>query len=358
MITQRIRVVHAPARTPYARKLTSPYIEIVNETIAIDAEVVPRDMSLKWLLSHRPFDWFDVLHLHHVEFDNLDVLEATLSECSLAGKRVVYTAHDINPVFTPESDYRQKQEMLADQSIAWVCLTDASRRDVEQRFGPCVRTSTIPHGYVVPPTTRVLPIDGLDRRPKYFLFGALRENRDIPTVLYNWRFGRRQRDATLSLLLRSPGYVQLQSEKERWALISAMAAVEPRLHIEVLPFPTDDDVMMAALACNALILPYRWGSHSGQLELAFDLALLPVASGVGYLRDQYRRHAAVACEPVWFDWSDGAEYAYGARFLTALDEAAERVRGVPRATPSVQFIEHRIAEHESIMAAYLDVYSH
>ncbi|MFH8802188.1 hypothetical protein ACH4F6_21700 [Streptomyces sp. NPDC017936] len=352
-----LRVVHAPARTPYARKLTNDRIALVNGTAPRGGEAVPRDMSLTWLLAHRPFDWFDVLHLHHVEFDDPATLRSVLAECSRAGRRVVFTAHDVGPVFGDPGGYHRKLRTLVDARVPFVCLTETSRDELRRRFGTRVRTSVLPHGYVVPPDAVPAPRPGDPGVPRYFLFGSLRENRDIATVLYNWRFGRAQRDTSLSVLLRAPGPVNLRQERERWDLLGRTAAADPRLRVDVLPFPSDDDVVEAALGCDALILPYLWGSHSGQLELAFDLGLTPVASAVGHLREQYRRHAGVLDEPIWFDWSDGDEYAYGARFLAALDEAAARLRAGRRPRRAREFAEHRALEHEAVLAGHEEVYA-
>lgn len=352
-----LRVVHAPARTPYARKLTNGRVALVNDTAPRGVEVVPRDMSLRWLLDHRPFDWFDVLHLHHVEFDDLVVLRRVLAECSRAGRRVVFTAHDVDPVFTGRSAYHRKLRTLVDARVPFICLTSSSRDEVRRRFGDRVRTTVIPHGYVVPPSAE------RTRRPnaggaRYFLFGSLRDNRDLPTVLYNWHFGRAQRDTSLSMLLRAPSHANLTQEHDRWALLSRMAAADPRLRVDLLPFPSDEEVVEAALDCDALILPYRWATHSGQLELAFDLGLTAVASRVGSLHDQYRQLAHVVEEPLWFDWSDGSEYAYGARFLAALDEAADRLRAGHQPLRQNDLAEFRVLEHKAVLAGYEEVYSH
>ncbi|MFI1648631.1 hypothetical protein ACH4XT_17060 [Streptomyces avidinii] len=354
-MASRIRVVHAPARTPYVRKLTDGHIEIVNGTVHRGMEV-PRDVSMRWLLERRPFDWFDVLHLHHVEFDDLATLKSVLSECARSGRRVVFTAHDVDPVFSKRAAYHRKLSVLAEAGVPFVCLTEASRSDVRKRFGDRVETVTIPHGFVVPPGTSYPSRAQEVRSPRYFLFGSLRENRDITTALYNWRFGRHQQDTSMHLLLRAPGRINLLEEHDRWSLLTSMAG-DPRLRIDVLPHPTDEDVVDTALGCDALVLPYRWGSHSGQLELAFDLGLVPVVSAVGYVRDQYDRHAPFVDEPVWFDWSDGAEYAYGPRFLEALDTAAERLRHSRPSGPSPDFADYRITEHEAIMAAHLEMYT-
>jgi hypothetical protein len=354
---QPIKVVHAPARTPYARKLTSGQVQIVNDSAVLNgSELVPRDMSLRWLWEHRPFTWFDVLHLHHIEFDDISDIKAVLSECARTHKRVVFTAHDIDPIFGRGLDYHRKLSVFVDRRVPFVCLTEGSRAEVHRRFGPRVSTVTIPHGYVVAPSAVPrLPVRTRNQ-VRFLLFGSLRANRDIETVLCNWRFGRNQQDTFLSVLLRAPSRINLLDEHDRWTLLSAMAAAEPRLRVEIAPFPSDNEVAETAASCGGLLLPYRWGSHSGQLELAFDLGLMPIASAVGYLRDQYRSHAAVVDEPVWFDWSDGADYAYGARFLTALDEAAERLRYGQRPAKRQAFAEHRATEHNEIMTAYLEVY--
>ena len=48
-----VRVVHVPGRTPYARKLSSTSIRVLNAT-RCDGLDVPRDATLSWLLEQRP----------------------------------------------------------------------------------------------------------------------------------------------------------------------------------------------------------------------------------------------------------------------------------------------------------------
>lgn len=120
-------------------------------------------------------------------------------------------------------------------------------------------------------------------------------------------------------------------------------------------YPTDDDVIDAGLAADALLLPYLWGSHSGQLELAFDLNLLPICSSVGYFSEQFELHQGLVTEPEWFDWSQGNPYLFGERFVAALERAAERLATDTREL-NPQFIEHRCTEHRQILATYAHVY--
>ncbi|MFE9244947.1 hypothetical protein [Nocardiopsis sp. NPDC006938] len=349
----RLKVAHVPARTPYARKLTSEHVRVLN-----GSEGVPRDLTLKHVLARRPFNWFDVLHLHHVEFDDLAVLRLVLSECARAGRRVVFTAHDVAPVFTSRRPYQRKLRTLVEWNVPFICLTWGSAAELHARLGPSVRTVVAPHGYVVSPDELPAPARGAKHRFRYLMFGSLRENRDVPTVLHNWRFGRQQRETELQMLLRAPAPVNLEHDGERpvWDLISSMAVAESRLKVDIAPFPTDEEVADTAVGCDALILPYKWGTHSGQLELAFDLGLLPITSMAGYLYEQYQQHEGLAPEPVWFDWSDGNAYSYGERFLRALDRAVTHGDTDDSTNRRADFAEHRRAEHEKVMAVHHDLY--
>ncbi|MEU3017320.1 hypothetical protein ABZ635_08020 [Nocardiopsis sp. NPDC007018] len=322
------------------------------------SEGVPRDLTLRHILARRPFTWFDVLHLHHVEFDDLSALRLVLSECARAGRRVVFTAHDVTPVFTSRRLYQHKLRTLVEWNVPFVCLTSGSAAELHAKLGPSVRTVIAPHGYVVSPDELPPLARETKRRFRYLMFGSLRENRDVSTVLHNWRFGRQQRETDLELLLRAPASVNLEHDGERrlWGLISSMAVTEPRLKVDIAPFPTDTEVAETAAGCDALILPYRWGTHSGQLELAFDLGLLPIVSTVGYLHEQYRQHEELVPEPVWFDWSDGNAYAYGERFLRALDRAVTHGDADGSTNGHADFADHRRAEHEMVMAAHHDLY--
>jgi hypothetical protein len=356
-MTTRIKVVHVPARTPYARKLANDGIEVLNEKPMEGHGVVPRDVTFEWLLDHRPLTWLDVLHLHHIEFESCELLCQVLAECARRRRRVVVTAHDVQPIFTDRLSHDAKLKTLAEWRLPFVCLTAGAERELRTRLGSDIATLIVPHGYVVPPSSR--PPRQPRRQPtaRYLLFGALRANRDIETVLYNWRFGRRQQMTTMLLLLRARGRANLAAERAQWQLISLLAGHEPRLKVEVSPFPTDDEIVEGSVRCDALILPYCWATHSGQLELAFDLGLLPVASRIGYLPEQVEHHAGLVHEPVWFDWADGAEYAYGERFLAALDDAAELLQTGYLNDQQEAFSHHRQEEHQRILAAYQEVYS-
>lgn len=347
-----IRVLHVPGRTPYARKLCDEKIQILNDT-TVNGLMVPRDPTLAWLLEHRPWDWLDVVHLHHPDFEPIPRLRTVLTECRRAGKRVVFTAHDVRPVFGDRATHNRRLRLLAEHGVPFVCLTPAAEAEVRWRFS--ATTVLLPHGHVAVPGTppRSGPHEGDPTR--FLIYGSLRRNRDVELVLACWRFAHALTDTTLHLLLRAPSRASLAEDSEVWRAVREHAA-DPRLRVDVRPFPTDAEVSEAVAAADCLLLPYRWASHSGQLEHALDLGVLPVAARTGYLPDQVALHHGLASEPVWFDWSDNAKFDHGARLLEAMQSAHGAIQSGWQAHDTEKFADHRRREHTDVVAAFRALY--
>jgi glycosyltransferase involved in cell wall biosynthesis len=347
-----IRVVHVPGRTPYARKLQDDQVRVLNDS-KLGHLVVPRDVTLDWLLKRRPWDWLDVVHLHYPDFEPVLRLHDVLAECRRAGKQVVFTAHDVAPVFGDRALHHQRLRLLAEHGVPFACLTPASGAEVTARFSAW--TVQVPHGYVAQPGTRQRPERREPGPTRFLVYGSLRRNRDVELVLACWRFARQLAETTLHLLLRAPSRASLAEDAGVWRAIRDHAA-DARLRVEVLPYPTDSEVNEAVAGADCLLLPYRWASHSGQIEHAFDLGVLPVAARTGYLADQVALHQGLVAEPVWFDWRPDEPYAHGSRLLEAMQVAHAVIQGGWHARDSGRFCDHRRSEHTRIMAAYRGIY--
>ena len=347
-----IRVVHLPASTPYARKLDGGGIEAVNGQTLPDGATVPAAVSARWLVEHRPLNWVDVIHLHHVEFEAIDDLERLLSECHDAGVHVVHTVHDLRAMFGSQEALEERFRLLAKAEVAWVTLTPGAAAEADRVVGSPCRATVIPHGFVVHPDVVPAPRPR-EARTRYLLFGATRPNREQLATIVNWSLATRPEDS-LHLLMRGISPAHLADRDDVYRVIDTTRN-DSRITVTMRSYPTDAEITTAAHAADMLLLPYLWGTHSGQLELAFDLGLLPVVSRVGYLHQQHERTRDLVEEPVWFNWTDGNPYAFGERFVEALQAVPDRVE---QRSPwdHRAFAEFRRSEHEEILAAHVAVY--
>ncbi|MFI7290000.1 hypothetical protein ACIBRY_25625 [Streptomyces anulatus] len=316
---------------------------------------MPAAVGAQWLLEHRPLNWLDVLHLHHIDFEDVTTLERLLDACLEEGVNVVCTAHDTRPMVGSAGDFVDRLRTLHSAEVGWVCLTEGSVTKLTELIGECPEAAVIPHGYVAAPESLV----DLEREPsssagRYLMFGASRASRDQLSTMANWSLGTTDPRGTLQLLLRAFSPADF-AEGGRAPLLLETARRDPRIRLTMRPYPTDEEVAQAGLASDALLLPYLWGSHSGQLELAFDLNLLPVCSRTGHLPEQYERHKGMVEEPEWFDWSHGHPNLFGEKFLTALENATARLSPGSRLLDR-DFLEYRAHEHKTILDDYALVY--
>lgn len=350
-----LRVVHLPARTPYVRKIASPEFSILNG-VGTAHGVVPDAVTAQWLLDRRPLDWFDVLHLHHVEFDDLPVLERLLAACADSAVLVVYTAHDVSPMFCTADDFSARLALLASAKVAWIGLTEGSVSALGNRLGNLPQVTVIPHGYVVPPDEVTGKVRARGNcAPQYLLYGALRRNRDHLATIANWSLSITDPDVRLSILLRALSPVDF--ERHDVPALLAITKSDTRIHTTMRAYPSDGEIVAAGLQADALLLPYLFGSHSGQLELAFDLNLTPICSSVGFLKEQHRMHRGLVGVPIWFDWAEGHPFLFGEKFVAALETAHPRLVHGPRKDPGPDFLDYRREEHRGFLAAHAEIYA-
>lgn len=355
MSRRPMRVLHLPARTPYAWKLHSHNFEIANGTRVPTGDTAPDAPSAQWLLEQASLDWFDVLHLHHVEFEEVTDLERLLDRCTTEGKGLVHTAHDLKAMFTTDAELHKRLRVLDQAAVSWVCLTAGSTNILDKILGHRVRARTIPHGYVVAPEHAERLERSSSTTARYLMYGASRPNRDQVATVLNWSLRNKTRDGLLHLVMRGISPAHLTQEQSPAYRLAQVVRADPRVRVTMRGYPSDSDINEAAAGSDALILPYLWATHSGQLELAFDLGLLPVTSNVGHLADQHSVHADLVDEPVWFDWSSGNPYLFGERFVAALEVAEERLNDQPRRI-SPEFTDYRRSEHRDLLEAYTAVY--
>jgi len=338
--------------------LTSDSYRVVNGA-NLGQGTIPRDVSFGWLVRHSPFDWFDVLHIHAIERCGVDDVASVARLCAHDGRRIVFTAHDVWPIFgdAPET-YWTKVRTLAQLGAHVVCLTAGSAMIVAQNVEvPEGRLHVVPHGRVVDPrridAARAVEPSGTVR---YAMLGALRPNRAMLVAAVNVLLGL-PADAHLEILMRAAGPAEVERQHaELMGLVTLSAAHAGRIRLNMRPFATDEEVVALTGRSDVLVMPYLCGSHSGQLELAFDADLVPVLPRRGFYEEQRALHGELVPDPMWFDVPEGAEHLFGENLLRTLLEVHDLCRGRQRPHVDAGFAAHREREREMILRAYGAIY--
>jgi hypothetical protein len=353
----RVNVLHTSYRLPYARKLRCAEFAPVNGMVSAGVRV-PREPSARWIIDHLDTKSFDVLHLHSVDRFLESELTDIITECAIQRTGLVFTVHDLVSMSgAPAPEYAAKIALLCRSGAELVFLTAGSRESA-------ARTWTLPDSGRVIPHGGVLPLDHpawqAPRRPLskpvFAMYGNGRANRAYRLCALNWLFGLADScDSELRILMRAVAESDLDGPDREIADLTtiAMHGRHRGLRLRLRPFVSDSDIIEFLRTTSILVLPYRFGTHSGQLELAFDLGLVPVITNVGHYAEQWQRVAAHVPRPLFVNWTDGNADAYGQRLLGAMWQATSATRP----TRPADLHEFRRAESREILASYAKVYA-
>jgi hypothetical protein len=159
------------------------------------------------------------------------------------------------------------------------------------------RVEVLPHGYVIPPDHWPAAESTHGCWPALGVYGALRPNRCVEAAIDLWRhlLDTPSFLGTLRLLLRSISGEDVG--RYRSTLEKVMGLLRDNVPSDVRLLSgtaTDDEVIGFCRTSTAILLPYRWVSHSGQLELAYDLGVPVIAPDLGGLESQVALHPGQA----------------------------------------------------------------
>jgi beta-1,4-mannosyltransferase len=270
-----IRVLSYPPRHPYVDRLADRVATLVHRD-----EPWPRLPSFYdpvWI-GARTGDW-DLAHLHFTwEQHPVDRFATVLDRHRAAGRPLVWTAHDLRNPHTGDADRDDPYlAVLAERADTVLTLTAWAAAQLHQRFG---RTATVvPHGPLLPAATA--------QRLR-----ARRRREDVVTVLLHAKSLRRNLDvlgcveAMSALPADVPVRLVLSLHDEPEVRRTIPAVLPANVTAWWHPPLAHDTLAAAIAAADALLLPYRWGTHSGLLELAMDVGTAVIASDAGAFCDQ------------------------------------------------------------------------
>jgi beta-1,4-mannosyltransferase len=233
----------------------------------------------------------------------VDRFAAVLDAHRGAGRPLVWTAHDLRNPHTAEAGRDDPYlEVLAARADAVLTLTPTAAAALRRRFG---RDATvIPHGPLLPAdlvralrswagaaaTSAADPSSGAGVPPAAAPLPP--RPGGIATVLLHAKSLRRNLDVlgVVEAMAAVSGDVPVRlllSLHDEPAVRRTIPATLPANVTAWWHPPLEHDTLAAAIAsADALLLPYRWGTHSGLLELAMDVGTAVIATDAGAFADQ------------------------------------------------------------------------
>jgi hypothetical protein len=275
-----VRVASVPTGHPYVRALSD------DRVIRLEDPPVPGAPPGRWW----PSPWLEPSHLAgraaeldllHVHFGFDDRTPGELRELVRTLRAVrrplVLTVHDLrNPHHAEPGRHDAALDVLVPAADAVITLTAGAAAEIRERWGR--DADVLPHPTVVPAGWADRP------RPEHdgFTIGlhakSHRTNADPVGVA-------RALAAAAGPLPGARVRVDAHDD-ERGRAVAAALRDDARLDVRVHP-PFDDDAFHAYLLdLDVSVLPYRWGTHSGWLEVCHDLGTTVLAPDVGHYRDQ------------------------------------------------------------------------
>ncbi|TWX40659.1 glycosyltransferase family 4 protein [Frigoribacterium sp. ACAM 257] len=360
-----LRVASVPAGHPYVRHLQPVDDSAVSRAVIRLADPLPDPaeparwwppvvLDAGWIAEHAAE--VDVLHVHFgTESYDLGHLRRVVDAARAARIPLVHTVHDlVNPQLVDQAPHLAHLGLLVAESDELLTLTEGAAAEIERTFGR--RPVVVPHPHLLPldavaptGTAHVEVVVGVSLRD-------LRPNVDGPGSVSTLIAA-----AGLLAAAGRPVTVRVDvNERVRDAValaeVRALVAGAPgHLDVSLVVHPRlDDDELAEALAdLDVVVLPYSHGTHSGWVELSWDLGVPVAAPRVGHVDDQH----PAAGDTASFDAGDADQLAAAVDSLVrARADVSARPGSASRRALVAGRREQRRAQRDEIAQAHLAAY--
>jgi len=270
-----------------------PYVESVVDTsrVTLLPDPVPPSATLpgQWwppplldpgyLRGH--VDGFDVLHVHFgFEASSVDALREVVAIVRDAQVPLVLTVHDLhNPHFADPTLHLAQLDVLVPAAAVVVTLTPGAAAEIRRRWA---------REAVVLPHPHVLPIGAV---------GAPRARRHQPVIAVHAKALRANIQPWPVLDALVDGGVEgLRLDLDDGAMASTEARTRAErcrragVDVRVHPRFTDDEMTAYLTEVDVVVLPYRFGTHSGWVEACHDAGTAVVVPNCGFFAEQHPGH--------------------------------------------------------------------
>lgn len=278
-----------PSMHPYVSKLAyGNKIIIVNPNS--DYFSLP-EFGVQFLEKNHAPNTYDIVHIHF-SFDKMDFdkFKDVLMYFKRIGKPIVWTCHSKESQRLLNYHNGEYHKLLYSQADKVLTLTNGCKEWIEKSWGKHLRAiDVIAHGLIAMPEDVRRNISDIKKNHNRYtiLYGEFRENKERKLAISEFLDAEGLADTELHLIYKNPVKLQSSSPIE-WKDFMAITA-NPRCSHFVKSWIANDELIKEFYSSHCIILPYLWGTHSGQIELAKDCGCYIVASNVGFYREQWEK---------------------------------------------------------------------
>lgn len=340
-----IRVASIPAAHPYVGAVTDTHLVRVLPDPPVPGAPAeqwwpPVALTADWLASHG--EDYDVLHVHFgLESFSPAELRESLDAARRLGRPVVYTVHDLdNPQLIDQAPYRALLDVLVPAADHLITLTDSAAAEIERRWGR--ESQVLPHPTLL--EHAAAPGRAADEVVRIGIhLRDLRPNIDAEHVVH----AAVEAAALLVQVGSAVEFEVLMNERvrddETAARVLEAAAAHPAVTVRRTPRLSDAEIEAWIAGLDLFVVPYRHGTHSGWVELCYDLGVPVAGTDVGHIKAQHPADFSI------IDLEDPQ----------TLVEAVRRTAGTRAARAEVvrERSAERLTERQAVRQAHAQLYA-
>ncbi|EKE10597.1 MAG: hypothetical protein ACD_15C00235G0003 [uncultured bacterium] len=297
-----VRLLSLPSYHPYNKRFDNRRdIAFANPNSDCFAE--KDSCTPEYFEKNYPPEGYDVVHIHFEYYlIPVDVLENLLKYFKKKNKPIVWTCHDRRSL-VEESPVGEYEQLLSRYADGITTLTEGCSKWLKLQYCPAKSgVKIIPHGYLAHPSiveeqAKEVP---KDRNLFTMLIGDFRKSKEfIHSIRDFLECEDLSENARLQIIFRTGSTCPDDSStKERLREFQELIK-NPRITAICMENIPDEVIIKAFVSSHAVILPYLWGTHSGQLEMARDCGCHVVVSDVGYYKEQWNTVRTWAASQEW-----------------------------------------------------------
>ena len=285
-----IKILSLPSRHPYMSKFNiGKEIKFVNPDTNLFTNT--QKFSENFLNQYYPSKSYDIVHIHF-SFDRTPInqFEKILKYFHKNNKPIIWTCHSKESLRIKGYENGRYQKLLFQYADQIISPTRGCAQWLSKNFGKHKNPlKVVPLGFMAHPDE----VRRLDKKIKKtrnlftMLIGDFRQNKEFVQSIMNFLQCSELKKVKLQLIFKPINIYNENGEIKPEMVIFQSIIQHSRIRTISLPNISNDIITKAFLASHAVILPYKWGTHSGQIELAKDCGCHIIVSDVGYYKEQW-----------------------------------------------------------------------